>query len=400
MNDHNDPVLLGHPPAAPQRHGRVKLVALCALAVAVAIATIGIVRRESRQSDMKQWTADQAIPSVKLVKPQKGVTNQELILPADIQAFYEAPIYARVSGYVKMWYQDIGAHVKAGQLLAEIDTPDLDQQLAQAKADLGTAKANEALAVLTAKRWQALLTSNSVSQQSTDEKLGDAEARKAQVAAAEANVQRLNALEGFKRIVAPFDGIVTGRRTDVGALIDVGSGSGPELFAVADTHQMRVYVRVPQALSAGLKVGMKAKLKLPQYPDRLFTARLDTTSNAVAADSRTVLVEFLADNADGTLWPGTFAEAHTDLPSDPNALSLPTSALLFRQNGLEVATLDGNDKVVLKSIVPGRDLGTRIEVKSGIDPDDRVVDSPPDSLADGDQLRVDTGNADATGDKE
>jgi RND family efflux transporter MFP subunit len=400
MNDHNDPVLLGHPPAAPQKHGRVKLVALCALAVAVAIAAIGIVRRESTQADIKQWTADQAIPSVKLVKPQKGVTNQELILPADIQAFYEAPIYARVSGYVKMWYQDIGAHVKAGQLLAEIDTPDLDQQLAQAKADLGTAKANEALAVLTAKRWQALMTSNSVSQQSTDEKMGDAEARKAQVAAADANVQRLNALEGFKRIVAPFDGIVTARRTDVGALIDVGSGSGPELFAVADTHQMRVYVRVPQALSAGLKVGMKAKLKLPQYPDKLFTARLDTTSNSVTSDSRTVLVEFLADNADGTLWSGTFAEAHIDLPSDPNALSLPTSALLFRQNGLEVATLDGNDKVALKSIVPGRDLGTRIEVKSGIDPDDRVVDSPPDSLADGDQVRVDTGNADATGDRE
>jgi RND family efflux transporter MFP subunit len=370
------------------RHGKLRLLGLCALLAALLIAGFGIFSRHNSDVMLTHWTQDQAVPSVAVISPQLGVGSQELVLPGEVEANYQAPIYARVSGYVKMWYQDIGAHVKAGQLLAEIDTPDLDQQLMQAKADLSAAEANATLADLTAKRWKALLVSNSVSQQTTDEKVGNAAAMKAQAAAANANVQRLNALEAFKRIVAPFDGIVTARKTDIGALITAGGGTGPELFSVADLHQMRIYVRVPQALSAVLKPGMTTELKLPQYPDAPFTAKLATTSNAVNPDSRTVLAEFIEDNADGKLWPGTFAEAHLQLPASPTVLHLPTSALLFREHGLEVALVGADDKVILQPITVGRDLGTQVEVTSGITEQDRVIDDPSDSIATGDVVKV------------
>ncbi len=370
------------------KHRRLRIIGLVALVLAVLIAAFGILSRYHSDSSLKDWTEAQAIPSVSLVSPERGVGAQELVLPANIDANYEASIYARVSGYVKMWYQDIGAHVKAGQVLADIDTPDLDQQLMQAKADLAMAKSNQVLATLTAKRWKALLVSNSVSQQATDEKVGDADAKQAQVAAAQANVDRLNALESFKHLVAPFDGIVTARKTDIGALITAGGGTGPELFSVVDLHQMRIYVRVPQALSAVLKKGMLTTLKLPQYPDQPFTAKLDTTSNAVNQDSRTVLAEFIADNKDGKLWPGTYAEAHIQLPASPDILHLPTSALLFRQHGLEVATVSPDNKVTLKPVTLGRDLGTQVEVASGVSTEDKIIDNPPDSIADGDTVKV------------
>ncbi len=388
--------LLSHTDAQPAKgHRRLRLVAICAVIVALAVAAFGILGRHKDDADLKRWTEDQAVPSVAVISPQRGVGGQELVLPGDIEANFQAPIYARISGYVKMWYQDIGAHVKAGQLLAEIDTPDLDQQLMQVKADLAVAKSNAALAELTAKRWKALLVSNSVSQQATDEKAGNAEALKAQAEAASANLQRVEALENFKRIVAPFDGIVTARKTDIGALITAGGGTGPELFSVADLHQMRVYVRLPQALSAVLKPGMLTILKLPQYPDQSFTAKLATTSNAVNPDSRTVLAEFIADNANGKLWPGTFAEAHIQLPASPTVLHLPTSALLFRQHGLEVATVDEQGKVTLKPVTLGRDLGTQVEVASGVGPADRVIDDPLDSIADGDIVKVENSKPNA-----
>ena len=377
----------GAEPPRPRRRV-IGLVLVALLIGAAAVAVSGVLQRQQSDADLTKWTQAQAVPTVAVIAPKPATGNRELVLPGDIEAFYEAPIYARVSGYVKMWYKDIGARVKAGELLALIDTPDLDQQLEQAKSDLASVKAAAALADLTSKRWQHLLSSNAVSQQTADEKAGEALEKKSQVAAAEAKVQQLDAMEAFKRIVAPFDGVVTARQTDIGALINAGSGNGAELFKVADIHQMRVYVRVPQAYSADMQRGMIVTLRLPQYPQHPFTGKLDTTSNAISKDSRTVLVELLADNDDGKLWPGTFAEAHFELPPAPDSYQVPTSALLFRSHGLEVATVGPDDKVVMKPLTVARDLGTAVEVSRGIGPDDRVIDSPPDSLAQGDVVKL------------
>ena len=373
--------------------GRLRHYGWSALAIAVVIAVMGIFNRSRSETQLTQWTREQAIPEVAVVTPQRGVGGQELVLPGQVEANYEAPIHARVSGYLKMWYEDIGAHVKAGQLLAEIDTPDLDQQLLQAKASLASAKADAELAQLTAKRWKASIVANAVSQQTIDEKVGDATARQAQADAAAANVQRLNVLESFKRVVAPFDGIVTARKTDIGALINASGESGPELFSVADLHKIRVYVRVPQAFSSMLTPGMTAMLKLPQFPDQPFEAKLDTTSNAIDHDSRTVLAEFLTDNPNGKLWPGTYAETHLQLPANPTMLHVPTSALLFRQDGMMVAAVGKDDKVELRSVTLGRDLGTQVEVLSGVAAADRIIDIPPDSIATGDKVRVQTAHS-------
>jgi len=378
----------GRPPR--KRHRMLGLVLVVVLAGAVVLAITGILKRHSGEAQLKTWTRAQAIPTVNVVAPTRGTKDQELILPGDVEAFYEAPIYARVPGYLKMWYQDIGAHVKAGQELAEIDTPDLDQQLEQAKNDLVSVQANAKLADLTAKRWKSLLSSQSVSQQTVDEKVGDAAAKNAAVAASQANVDRLQALENFKHITAPFDGVVTARETDIGALINVGSGAGAgvELFKVADIHQMRLYVRVPQAYASQLRPGLIADIKVAQYPHEVFKAKLNTTSNAIAKESRTVLVELMAANPEGKLWPGAFAEVHFQLPPDADVYRVPTSALVFREHGLEIATVGTGEKVQLKPITAGRDLGTEIEVLSGLAPSDRVIDNPPDSINTGDVVKV------------
>jgi RND family efflux transporter MFP subunit len=368
--------------------GGLRRLGFIVLIVAVVAAALGIFSRSRSESSLTQWTKDQAVPSVNVVIPQLGVGGQELVLPGDIEAFYLAPIHARVSGFLKMWYRDIGAHVRAGELLAEIDTPDLDQQLLQAKADAASARASANLAQLTATRWKSSEVAKAVSQQTIDEKVGDAEARNAQANSAAANVQRLSVLESFKRVVAPFDGIVTSRKTDIGALISASGENGPELFSVADVHKMRVYVRVPQALSGVLHPGMKATLKLPQFADEAFVAELTTTSNAIDRDSRSVLAEFLADNPDGKLIPGTYAEARLQLPANPTILHLPTSALIFRQDGLRVAAVDNSGKVALHAVTIGRDLGTEVEVLSGIGVGDRVIDNPPDAIAQGDAVKI------------
>jgi RND family efflux transporter MFP subunit len=381
-----------------KRHRMLGLVLIAILIGAVALGVSGIWSREQSETKLTEWTKAQAIPTVAVVSPKRGTKDQELVLPGDIEAYYEAPIYARVPGYLKIWSKDIGAHVKAGERLAVIDTPEIDQQLEQAKSDLVSVQANATLADLTAKRWHSLLASQSVSQQTADEKEGDALAKKALVAAAQANVDRLQALENFKYITAPFDGVVTARETDIGALINAGSGSGVELFKVADIHQVRIYVRVPQAYASQLKHGMEADLKLTQYPHQVFKARLDTTSNAITKESRTVLVELMADNADGKLWPGTFAEVHFQLPPDEDVYRIPTSALVFREQGLEIATVGPGNKVGLKPVTAGRDLGTEIEILSGLDPSDRVIDNPPDSISTGDLVKVagETANDDKT----
>jgi membrane fusion protein, multidrug efflux system len=368
--------------------GRLRLFGMAAVVVALVIVVGGLVLRHRDYSELRQWTDAQAIPTVEVIQPTTDDLDPELVLPGDVEAFYEAPIYARVPGYVKQWYEDIGAHVKAGQVLAEIDTPDLDQQLEQMQADLATAQANEQLAKITAERWQSLLKRDAVARQDADEKMGDWQAKKALVAAAQANVRRLQAEENFKRIVAPFDGVVSARNTDVGALINVGSSSGPPLFSVADIHQMRIYMRVPQYYSADLVDGMDAELHLPQYPNEVFPAKLVTTSHQIAKESRTLLVELHADNKDGRLSPGTYAEVHVKLPGNATVLRIPTSALIFREHGLEVAVIGPDNKVVLKPIRVARDFGTEIEVMSGLSPSDRVIDSPPDSLAAGDVVQV------------
>jgi RND family efflux transporter MFP subunit len=356
--------------------------------VAVGVAFVGISSREREESDLIRLTQTEAIPTVELVSPSRGTSAQHLVLPGEVEAWFSAPIYARVSGYVKMWYKDIGAKVKVGEILAEIDTPDLDQQYEEAKGELAKAQANAALAELTAKRWQAMRVTDAVSQQTADEKAGDYNAKKAEVAAASADVARLAAMEGFKKITAPFDGVVTARKIDVGALVSSTPGNAPDLFDVADVHEMRIYVDVPQAFSAQVHVGMTAQLKLPQFPNRSFDATVATTSNAISQHSRSLLVELRRDNKDGLLQPGAFVEVEFDLPPDPNALRIPASALIFRRLGPEVATVDANDKVVLKPVVVGRDLGQEVEIKSGLSPGDRIIRSPSDSIAAGDQVRV------------
>lgn len=367
---------------------RLRVLGIVALLVAVALAATGILARAHRDNLLKTEADADAAPTVSVVQPGHEAEKQELVLPSNVQAYYDAPIYARVSGYLKKWNVDIGAHVKAGDVLAEIETPELDQQLRQAQADLATAVAKERLAQTTDKRWQNMLASTSVSKQEADEKNGDYEAKKAAVTAERANVDRLQTLSGFKRITAPFDGTVTARRTDIGALINAGSGSGNELFRVADTHKLRIYVNVPQTYAEEISVGMHAQLHLPEQPGRSHDAVVVNNANAISESSRTLLVQLEVDNADGKLIAGSYADVQFDLPASHGVLQLPVTALLFRQHGMSVATLGKDDKVLLKNVQIGRDFGTKVEVVAGLDATDRVIDSPPDWLADGDAVHA------------
>ncbi len=380
------------------------------------IAAFGIFQRRSHEAEVAQWTREQAIPTVAVIKPSAGAATQQLVLPGTVQAWFEAPIYARVSGYLKKWNFDYGAQVKKGDVLAEIETPDLDAQLAAAQAKLNSARAvvkvreaEEQFAHSTYQRWRDS-PKGVVSVQEQESKEADYNSAKARLSSSNAEVavdqgeaDRLVAMEGFKRITAPFDGVVTARETDVGALINAGSGTGggngPELFRVADIHMMRVYVQVPQQLSAGIKAGLTAELQLPQYPDKTFKATVATTSNAINTNARTLLVELHADNADGKLQPGAYAQVDFELPSDPNVVRIPTSALVFREHGMEIAALGADDTIELKPIKLGRNLGTDVEVIQGLKLSDRLVNSPPDSLATGDKVHV-AGGPEAPGGNE
>ncbi|CAN2535478.1 Multidrug+resistance+protein+MdtE [Methylocapsa aurea] len=326
------------------------------------------------------------MPSVALVAPSAGPGLQDVVLPSNVQSFYDARIRSRVQGYIRDWKYDIGAKVKAGDVLATIEAPDLDQQLQQAKGELARAEAVVDLAKLTSKRWSALRSSTAVSQQSADEKSGDYSAKVAAAQAARANVERLKALQSYLQITAPFAGVVTARNVDIGAL--VGPEMAMELFSVADIHKMRVYVGAPQAYAASIKIGMKAQLKLPQYPDRMFDAVVETTSNAIAEKSRTLLVQLLADNRDGALLPGSYADVHFKLPGRPGVLRIPAAAIFFHGNKLAVATVIGGNKVKIKPIDVARDMGKEIEVAGGLSPDDRLILNPPQTLSDGDEVRI------------
>ncbi|KAG8153951.1 efflux RND transporter periplasmic adaptor subunit [Burkholderia catarinensis] len=372
------------PPGTPRY---LKPLAIAGAVAALAVAAAGLVARLHDARAVAAWTVQQAIPTVATVAPQPAAADA-LMLPGRLDAYVDAPIYARVPGYLHAWYVDIGAHVKAGQLLASIDTPDLDQQLQQARADLQSASANERLAAVTAARWAEMLTQDSVSQQEADEKRSDLDAKLAAVAASTANVRRLEALESFKRLTAPFDGVVTARKTDVGALIDAGSGHGAELFTVSDARRLRLYVHVPQDDAAAIRAGMQVALTVPERPGATFDATLADSAQSIDPASGTLLAQFSIANPAGTLFPGEYAQVRIAMRGAAHALTIPASTLIFRHDGLQVAVLDANGHARLRNVSIATDLGTRVEIASGLAAGDRVIDNPPDSLADGDPVRI------------
>jgi len=376
------------PPTAHTAQRMLRL-AIAGGAVALVIAAWAVLSAHRAAAQLSAATEAAALVAVATTHPEPVGGESELVLPGNLQANYEAPIYARTSGYLKRWLTDIGAPVKTGQLLAVIESPEIDQQLRQAQADLASAEANQKIADLTAERWRNLRESDSVSKQEADEKLSAAAASDAQVQAARANVQRLQELAGFERIVAPFDGVITARSTDVGQLINAGSGAGPELFRIADMSRLRLYVRVPQSDAAAMRPGLAAELRLPDRPDRRYYGKLDTTSGAIDTASRTLLAEIIVDNRGRELLPGAYAEVHFALPSTAGAsFRLPANVLLFRGDGLHVATVDAAEHVILKPVVIGRDFGAFVEIVAGLAVSDEVVLSPPDSLTAGARVRV------------
>ena len=364
-------------------HAKIHRYSLILLVVALILGAWGEVSRVLARSALSKGAADAAVISVVTVAPNRTRLGEELVLPGTVQAFIEAPIYARTSGYLKDWQTDIGTQVTKGQLLGEIETPEVDQQLSQAQADLATARANESLSNSTNERWKGLLATESVSKQDADEKAGDAAAKKAAADSAAANVARLRELESFKRVVAPFTGVITARNTDIGALINAGQSAGTELFRIADTHKLRVYVQVPETYASVTNPGLEAELRFAEFPNRLFAAKTMRTSNALDPSFRTLQVELELDNANREVFPGAYAEVHFKLPASAENLRLPANTVLFRSAGLQVATVDSQKHVKLKSVVQGRDFGNTIEILSGLAPEDAVIVNPPDSLTDG-----------------
>ena len=367
--------------AAPARN--IRRFFSAALVMAVVLVTWGEAHRLMARNALRQKAAVESTLTVATVRPTRSEEGEKLGLPGTVQAYIESPIYARTSGYLKSWYTDIGSTVRKGQLLAEIDTPEVDQQLAQAVADLATARANEALSNTTDRRWKGLLATESVSQQDADEKAGDAAAKRATAASAAANVSRLRELESFKRVLAPFDGVVTARNTDIGALINAGQSAGSELFRVADTSKLRIYVRVPEPYAGAAQPGVRAELRFSEQPGKSYTATTVRTSSALDPTLRTLQVELELDNARHEIFPGAYAEVHFKLPGNAHSLRLPATTMLFRAPGPQVAIVDSDNKIQLKSIVEGRDFGSSIEVLAGLDDGDQVVVNPPDSIING-----------------
>jgi RND family efflux transporter MFP subunit len=359
----------------------------------VLVVITGIRAREDQDSKLKEWTDNQAIPSVAVAPPNAKVLNPTIDLPGRLEAYYRAPIFARVSGYLKGWSVDIGARVKAAQVIAEIEAPDLDQQLLQARADLASQQASAKLSEATLTRRRSLLASNFVSMQEIDERTADLSNKKAAVNSGQANVERLEALAGYKKITAPFDGVITERNTDVGALINAGGGSGPAMFVVSDISKLRVYVNVPQTFVPSIKIGAKAVITMPEYPNRTFLATVEASSQSVDISSGTTRMQLALDNSNGELMPGGYANVKLTLQRDTIPLHIPASALIFNGNGLRVATVGPDDRIVFKTVKIARDLGKEIEIASGLASDDRVIIAPPDGLADGDQVRVVGGGA-------
>jgi len=365
----------------------LRIAGLVVAIIAIGIAVAGILVRVSHANDL-QKDVDSQYVTVKVVNPLLGPSEQELILPGNVRADLDAPIYARVTGYLKAWHTDIGTHVKKGQILAEVETPELDQQILRAKADLATAESKWEIAEVTAKRWQNLLVTDSVSHQEGDEKVASAKAKHDELNATRANLESLLASQSFQRIVAPFDGVVTERNTDIGKLISPGSSNGQALFRVVDNRRLRIYMEAPQNYAYLIKPKSTVDIYFPELPDQHFVATVLSTSNAIRESSRTSTIELLMENKNGKLFSGSYAEVHFKLPTNSKVFRLPVSTLLFRKDGLEVATVGSNNQVILKPITIARDLGRNVEVANGLGSADRVIDSPSDSIKQGDVVRI------------
>ena len=365
------------------------LIGILALLVIGGLVGSGIWSRVTANAKLRTETSQVALTAVSVVSPQRTTPAQEIILPGNVQPYITSPIYSRTNGYLQKWYFDIGAHVKKGELLAVIETPEVDQQLEQSLSNLNTAKANLALAQITKNRYEGLLKSNAVSQQDVDNALGNYNANTATVEAAQANVKQLQALQSFEKIYAPFDGVVTARNTDIGDLINSGSNGGvkTDLFHIAQPGVLRVYVNVPEEYSQGMKVGMPADLALAEFPGRKFQGKLVRTADAINMTTRTLLIEIDVDNPAGTLLTGSYAEVHLNVPSRASTFLLPVNTLIFRSEGLQVRIVkDGN--VTLKTVTPGHDLGNQIEIVAGLKASDQVVINPPDSIVSGEKVQI------------
>lgn len=365
-------------------------IAVLAVLIVAAIVISGILPRIHARADLDKETAEMAIPTVSVVHPKRGAPTQEVVLPANVQAYIDAPIYARTNGYLKHWYVDIGARVKAGQLLADIETPEIDQQLRQSRADLATSEANLNLSRITATRYADLLKTDSVSKQDADNAEGDFAAKQATVQSQQANVKRLEELQAFEKIYAPFEGVITARNTDIGALIDSGSSGGTrtELFHIAQPDKLRVYVNVPEPYSQAAKPGLTADLALAEFPGRLFPGTLVRTAQAIDQTTRTLLVEIRVNNPTGTLLSGAYAVVHLKLPTPTAAFILPVNALLFRAEGLRVAVVTDGRHADLKPITVGHDFGSEVEVVAGLGEDESIIVNPPDSIVAGEEVRI------------
>jgi RND family efflux transporter MFP subunit len=382
----------------PSKEKRTRWIIAAVVVVVVLLAAQGIWSRHDAHAALERDAEHASQMSVEVVHPQKSTAGLDLVLPGNVQAFLDTPIYARTNGYLKKWYADIGAHVKNGQLLAEIDTPEVDDQLRAARADLANADANYALAKSTADRWTEMLKSKSVSKQETDEKVGDMLAKKGTLDAARFNVARLKKTQSFQKVYAPFDGIVTARNVDVGALIDAGSSGGPakELFHVAQADRLRVYVNVPQAYAQEVHAQQTAFLTLTETPSRHYPGTVARTAGAVDPQQRTMLVEVDVDNRKGDLLPGAYAQVHFALGAGAASFTLPGNALLFRPDGVKVATVDPQHKVKLLPVSLGTDFGTRVAIASGLQGDEQVILNPQDSIVDGAPVRIVPGKAGAS----
>lgn len=387
QTDNQSPLLNS---AEPKKHPRRAWIILTVAAVAVATLFVtGVWSRVRSRSTLNTETAQVAVTAVSVIAPQKTAPAQEIILPGNVQPFITSPIYARTNGYLQKWYFDIGAHVRKGQLLAVIQTPEVDQQLSQSLSNLNTAKANLALAEITKNRYQGLLKANAVSQQDVDNAVGTYNANKAIVDANLANVKELQALQSFEKVYAPFDGVITARNTDIGDLINSGSNAAPktDLFHIAQPGTLRVYVNVPEEYSRGITVGMTPDITLAEFPGRKFQGKLVRTADAINMTTRTLLIEVDVDNPSGTLLTGSYAEVHLAIPTLASTLLIPVNALIFRAEGLHVGVVR-NGKVVVAPVTAGHDFGNQIEIVSGLSTEDQVIINPPDSIINGQPVQV------------
>jgi len=380
---------MSQPDRSPGRSTmRLRQVGGAAALLAIAVVAYGLGSRAAQTSRLHDLTEAQTVPTVAIVTPTSAVNSAGLELPGRLEAYIRAPIYARVPGYLKTWKHDIGAKVKAGDVLAEIETPDLDQQLMQARADLNVAQANAKLAQIGAERWQSLASTDAVAKQDVDQRTFTWNANVAQVKSAQANVDRLVAMEDFKRLVAPFDGIVTARDTDIGALINVGAAGGAQLFVVSETSKLRIFVNVPQNYVPSVPSGTQATITVPEHPDKTYSGTVEDSAQAVNPSTGTTLMQIIVDNRAGELMPGDYASIHLQIAGAAHVLSVPSSALIFDAKGLSVATVDANNRVILKPVSIERDLGAVVELASGISPNDRVIQNPLDGITSGTEVRL------------